>query len=299
VLRLVLAALWLSGCSRDTAPAAPSTERPAVSSAAAPRVMPARPLRRGRPPHLEKGTAEEYAPLAQHLARVLAHEVEIVVPKSYDEVVLGLADGSLDLGLLTPFVYVKAQERVPGLVLLASLLGEGSPRYRGYIVVRSDSPVQDLAGLRGRRFGFVDPDSASGYLFPLALLLDAGLVPSRDFAVVEMTGSHGECVHRVIDGRLDAGAVSSTTFQHMRTEAIAQKLRIIGKTDWIPLDAFVAHPSLPEDVIARLRDALLGLSLRTPEGREVLQGVTTINGFVPGDDRAYDPIRRVAARVAP
>ena len=44
---------------------------------------------------------------------------------------------------------------------LASLLGEGSPRYRGYIVVRSDSPVLELGALRGKRFGFVTPEDGS------------------------------------------------------------------------------------------------------------------------------------------
>jgi phosphate/phosphite/phosphonate ABC transporter binding protein len=259
--------------------------------------LPARPLRLGRPPHL-RDTGTEYGPLAAHLGAALGHPVEIRVPGSYDAVAAELAAGELDLALLTPFVYVKAKAQLPGLRLLAALLGEGAPKYLGYVVVRADSPVEQLVGLRGKRFGFVDQGSASGYLFPRALLLDHGLVPERDFAAVEYGGSHARVVEWVLAGTVDAGAVSSTTFVHMKGEAIGNKLSIIGKTDWIPFDAFVAHPSVPEPVVTRLRQTLLTLNVRTPEGRHVLTGITTTSGFVAVDDAHYDSVRAVARRLA-
>jgi phosphate/phosphite/phosphonate ABC transporter binding protein len=290
VTALILA---LGGCESPVAP--PSQPEPPHPPPVV--ALPSRPLRFGRPPHL-RDTRAEYGPLAAHLSAAIQHPVEVVVPGNYDEVVTELGAGELDLALLTPFIYVKAKEKVPDLRLLATLLGEGAPKYLGYIVTRAGSPVTRLEDLAGKRFAFVDTGSASGYLFPRALLHEHGIEPERDFAAVAYAGSHPTVVEWVMQGKVDAGAISSTTFAHMKGEAIANRLTIVGKTDWIPFDAFVAHPSLPAPVADQIRETLLGLSVRTAEGRQVLTGITTNSGFVAVDDAHYDSVRAAAKRLA-
>ena len=289
-----------AGCD-DPAPtpsdAPPEAAGPAVAAAPEAATLPDRPLLLGRPPHLSTVTRAEYEPLAAHLAEAIGHRIEVRVPGSYTEVVDLLVAGKLDMALLTPLTYVEAHRRVPNLRLLVSLLGEGSPKYRGYIVTKLGGKVHSVADLKGKRFAFVDRGSASGYLFPAAHLLDAGIDPEKDFAKVVFVGDHPTVVHDVVAGKVDGGAISSTTFNHLRSESLGSKLEIIAKTDWIPLDAFVAQGSLPESVATKLQAALIALNMRTPEGRAVLRGVTTTNGFVPGDDSLYDPVRRVAERV--
>lgn len=286
----------VAGCTKGTeSPPLSEADTPTPAAVLASE-LPARPLRLGRPPHLVD-TRAEYTPLAEHLGKKIGHRITVVVPASYDEVVDHLVEGKLDLALLTPFTYVKAKEKMPDLWLLATMMAEGFPRYRGYVVVSADSALNSLSDLRGKSFAFVDRASTSGFLFPTDLLLEAGIDPHRDFREIRWGGSHPTVAEWVIHGRVDAGAISSTTFMHLRNEAIANRLSIIAKTDWIPFDAFVAHPSVPTSVVSQLRQTLLELSLRTPENRQVLTGKTITNGFVAVDDAAYDPVRRVAERV--
>jgi len=258
--------------------------------------LPARPLLLGRPPHLS-ATRAEYAPLAAYLAGHIDHAVEVEVPASYEAVVELLVAGKLDMALLTPLTYVIAHHRLPALRPLATLLGEGAARYRGYVVVKAGSPLRALADLRGKRFAFVEHGSASGNLFPRALLIDAGLDPARDLGATRYLTNHTDVVHAVLAGSVDAGAISSTTFAHLRREGLHNRLDILAKSDWIPFDAFVVHPRIPAATAAALQAALLALSMRSPEGRAVLDGVATINGFVPTDDAHYEPVRRVARRL--
>lgn len=260
--------------------------------------LPDRPLVLGRPPHLSRLTEREYQPLAAHLAKAIGHPIEMRVPGSYGEVTDLLVAGEMDLALLTPLIYVQARERLPSLRLLATLLGEGAPRYRGYIVTELGTGIRSLEDLRGKRFAFVDSGSTSGYLFPVVLLREAGIDPARDFASTEFAGSHALVVKRILSGRVDAGAISSTTLAHLRAEGVPADLNIVAKTDWIPFDAFVAHPDLPEAVAQTIQHTLIGLSTRTAEGRSVLTGITTTNGFVFGDDRMYDTVRKVAKTLA-
>ena len=44
---------------------------------------------------------------------------------------------------------------------------------------------------------------------------------------------------------------------------------------------------------------LLELNTRTPEGREILNAMIMINGFVPVEDAAYEPIRRLQDHLEP
>ena len=70
--------------------------------------------------------------------------------------------------------------------------------------------------------------------------------------------------------------------------------RILAKAGRIPYDAYCASSTLDPNFVEKLRDTLLGLSTRTEEGRQVLGGLTNINGFVVVGDDHYDEVRRVA-----
>ncbi|MBI5509679.1 MAG: phosphate/phosphite/phosphonate ABC transporter substrate-binding protein [Deltaproteobacteria bacterium] len=295
--RLAILLLTASSCQRDALRIAPPDDDTAAPDDTAV-VLPARPLYFGHPPNLSvKDSLSEHKAFAAYLGQAIGHEVALVVPEHYDDVAARLVAGKLDFALLTPFLYVRAKKRLPKLQLLASLLGEGATQYRGYVVTAATSPMQRVADLKGKRFAFVDQASASGYLFPLALLNEAGLDPKRDFKEVLFAGSHKTVVDWVLSGRVDAGAISSTSFMHFRGDAISSRLFVLAKTDWIPFDAFVAHPSVAAGVANRVRRALLSLDSRTAEGREILTGITTNNGFVDGNDQTYEPVRQVAEKL--
>jgi ABC-type phosphate/phosphonate transport system substrate-binding protein len=54
-------------------------------------------------------------------------------------------------------------------------------------VVPAESPIHDLASFRGHKVCFVDLNSTSGFLYPRAGLVTAGLNPDKDITPV-MTG---------------------------------------------------------------------------------------------------------------
>ncbi len=295
ILPMALVAVVACRERREPTPQAPAA--PAAEPAPAP-APPTRTLVFGKPPHLPSAELRsDYEPLVRYLGAALGEPVRLRIADSYGALVDELAAGSVDLAMLPAASYVAAKDRLPSLQLIASIIGEGSPRYRGYIVVPQAKPWQSLTALRGKRFAFVDRGSGSGYVFPLALLRESGLEPARDFREVLFAGTHPKVVEWVLSGRVDAGAISSCTMHQMRSEGVAQRLRVLAKTDWIPFDSIVAHPSVPKETADRLRRVLLGLSMRTSEGRAVLTGITTTNGFVAPDDSAYDPVRAMMTRV--
>ena len=77
------------------------------------------------------------------------------------------------------------------------------------IVASKDSGIKTLADLKGKKLGFADPDSTSGYLVPnVSLPKEIGAPVKEYFSETGFGGGHENLVLAVLDGKFDAG----TTF---------------------------------------------------------------------------------------
>ena len=82
-----------------------------------------------------------------------------------------------------------------------------------YLVARQDSPFAALADLRGRRWGFNEPGSFSGYAIVRHHLAQLGETESFFGEWVE-SGSHFNSLRLLLNGRIDAAALDSTLFDY-------------------------------------------------------------------------------------
>lgn len=258
-----------------------------------------RPLRLGLIPVFRPNEMiEAYAPLAAYIGEQLGTVVDVVIDQSYEEMVDRVAKGDVELVQLSPLAYVWAKERAPTLELLATNISEGSSTYSGFLLVRAGSGIGSLADLRGKKIGFVDERSASGYLYPYAFFLDHGIDPKQFFSEIVMTGRHDLVVSGLAEKKFDAAATFSGALLNAENHGTSiDQLEIFAKTGRIPYDAWCARGDLPIAVRHRLRDVLLSLSSRTQEGREKLAPLQSINAFTRIEDSAYDEIRHVKKTV--
>ena len=122
--------------------------------------------------------------------------------------------------------------------------------------------------------------------------------PTTYFEKVVYSGNHERLIDMVLGGEVDAGATYSAAYKLAGIEhSQGKRLKIIAKVGRIPSDAYCASPRLDQQLIEQIRDALLRLSTRQEVGRQVLSGLTGINGFVSVGDAHYDDVRRVARTV--
>jgi len=75
----------------------------------------------------------------------------------------------------------------------------GFPVYWAQFLVARDSEYQSLADLNGKKWGYTDASSTSGYMVPLVMLQQAGITPSESLA----TGGHPQAVKAVYNGEVD------------------------------------------------------------------------------------------------
>lgn len=254
-------------------------------------------LRWGVTPYVKDANLQErYQPLIGHLADRLDVTMSIEIGPGYAALEERVLSGDLDIGILSPFSYVRTRRRDPGVAPFASHIAQGSTTYGAYVITRADGPVRTLADLPRRAFGFVDEGSTSGWLFPAELMLRHGLHPKRGLEA-RFLGSHDAVYDAVVDRSIDAGAVYSGEMHAGRLRHPEAEIRIIAKTRRVPYDAYVTRSGLPAELARALGALIREISTANEAGRRLLAPLPDINGFVTVDDSHYDVIREVDARV--
>jgi len=245
--------------------------------------------------------AQDYLLFVAYLEARLPVRCRIRIVPDGAEYQRRIASGEIDLAYLAPFEFVEARERAGAVPIVMPTTLAGSQTYRG-IVMTNRPEIQTLSDLRSRRVTFVDDQSASGYLFPLALLYEKGIDPVRDFASFEPSGSHENVVLNVLSGRFDAGFTLEDGNISEESARLRKNVRTIATTASIPPGmlafsrVFVRdHPALADSV----RKVLEGMS-RDEAGRaafsKIFRGATGIKrprvSDFDGVVRVRDTLRR-------
>jgi phosphonate transport system substrate-binding protein len=246
-----------------------------------------------------EATQERFALLAAYMSDHLGVPVRLLVADSYGSLIDEMVAGRVDLAKFSPLAYVRVRQQIPELRLIATHVANGSATYSSYLVALQDRKFSLKKIPRGARICFADPDSTSGYLYPAAYLQSRGIDPQGDLKA-EFAGDHRACLDGLFAGRYDLAATWAGAIRDARQAGLdVGELTIVAKTGRIPYDTYCVSPKLEEGIARRIQQLLLNTSTLSRTGRRVLSPTLGINGWVPGDDRAYDGIRRVEASVKP
>ena len=242
-------------------------------------------------------------PIGRMLQSETGLKVKLSVPTSYAAAFDALAAESVDVAWLAPFAYVAAKDRFGSEVILTGLRG-GSKTYRGQIIVHADSGITDLGGLRGKRFAFVEPRSASGFLYPSALLTSHNIEPRRFFSETTFAGRHDKVVTAVYNRQVDGGAAVGGSDDGNVVDArvglrgtlpeVMEKVKPIATTDPIPNHTVSVRRGIAPAVVARIQDGLLKAA-QSAEGNQALKDLYRIDGLAVSTDAEYEPVRRTAS----
>jgi phosphonate transport system substrate-binding protein len=138
-------------------------------------------------------------------------EVQIFPSPDYNGVIQGLLGGTIDIASMGASSYAAIYLQDPKAVdpILTYTQSDGSSGYYSIMVARKDSGIKTLADAKGKKIGFADPDSTSGYLVPsVTLPKEIGMPVKEYFSETGFGGGHENLVLAVLDGKFDVG----TTF---------------------------------------------------------------------------------------
>ncbi len=238
-----------------------------------------------------------YRLLTQYLSRRLKTPVELVQRKTYLEVNELLRRGAIQFALVCTGAYVLG-DREFGLQLVAVPRYQGHLTYRSLLIVRRDSPIQDVEDLEGRSIALSDPLSNSGYFYPLYLVRRLGRDPKAFFGRTFFTYSHDSSMLAVEEGIADAAAVDSLIFEYEvdRDPGLRDRFRIIHRSPPYGINPVVAPRSIPQSLVQRFRNALFAMS-SDEEGRRILS-LLRLDEFTEPPPGLYDSARRMILEAA-
>src|SRR3712207_194082 len=141
-------------------------------------------------PSLEAEKISDTAkPMADFISKELGIPVETFTATNYAGLIEAMGSGKVDIGALAPLAYVLAHDQNGARILLKTSR-KGALTYHAMFIARADSGIKSIEQARGKRMAFVDPASASGYLFPAAYLKNKGYAPDTFFSQTIFAGAH-------------------------------------------------------------------------------------------------------------
>jgi len=228
------------------------------------------------------------------LGQLVGVPVRVTVASDYAAVIEALRNRTADLAFVHPAGYVLANREAKAMIV-ARNLWHGKATFTSRIYVRKDAGLAKLEDLRGKTIAFVDPASSSGYIYPMLLMMQRGLVKGRDpktfFREVVFSGSHDASMQALLNGHVDAiASFDMAPEQYLKDKAQREKLAWLAETPPIPEAGIAAREGLSPALVNRVRAGLL--QMKGPTYAALLKRVYDIDGFEAAEDKDYDPVRQ-------
>ncbi len=233
---------------------------------------------------------------SEYLSEKMGRQVEFELRKSYQEVMDLLDAGHLDFAWICGFPFVQSRE--PETIQLLSVPEyRGAPLYHSYIIVPHDSPVKNLAELEGKVFAFSDPDSNSGFLYPLALMAAQDKKPATYFRQTFFTFNHAETVQAVSERFADGGAVDSYIWEYlaMFKPELTEKTRIINTSPSFGFPPIVSRLGVQPSTVQLMKTTLEKMD--ADSAGKALLAQLKLDGFGHYSNSLYTDIRDMANKV--
>ena len=128
---------------------------------------------------------------------------EVSVPTSYAATIEEMCASPTDTMAFIPGLGYAIASQLCGVDVAFKAVRFGFPVYWAEFIVPRDSDIQTLADLEGKKWGYGDVGSTSGYMVPLVMLQEAGITPGEQV----QTGGHNQTVTAVYNGEVDFGTV--------------------------------------------------------------------------------------------
>jgi phosphonate transport system substrate-binding protein len=243
------------------------------------------------PDESEEALRSRYAPLIEFLSRETGIACELAIPDNYEELVMWLGEGKVDLAYFGGATFLKAKHHFNAVPLV---MRDIDTRFTSMLVV-SDEDFRTVEQLQGKRISFGARLSTSGHLMPRHFLqVQHVVIPETYFSSIRYSGKHDRTAFWVRDGEVDAGIVNSEVIRKMFADGRLRPgdIRIIWTTPPYVDYVWAAHPRVQPAVRESIQQAFLQLSLDNPQHEAVLSNLGAA-AFYPAGISDFSALQQV------
>lgn len=233
-------------------------------------------------------TQEELSAQASDLEEFLEDrvdaDIELRFPTTYAGVIEALRFGHADAAFMSAWPASLASKHAGADVVLAEIrdvsIGDAKaqePYYFSYWVVQKDSPYESLDDVKGKDVAFPSQLSTSGYVAPVARLVQLGLIdaasesqasPDDYFGDVIFAGGYSQAWEALKAGQVDVSVIAGDVPEDLYQEVL-DNTKVLEEQGPIPSHAVVFSKDLKDPLRSDLQEALLELG--DDEHRELMR----------------------------
>ncbi|MFW6080511.1 MAG: phosphate/phosphite/phosphonate ABC transporter substrate-binding protein [Desulfosalsimonas sp.] len=240
-----------------------------------------------------------------HLLIEYIHEktglsIRQVFPDTFEEHVQMVGAGEIDFSFSNPLVYARIADLHQAKAFARIVEKNGTAGFRGQIICRADNKaIKNLEDCKNKRWMAVDPSSAAGYLFAVDHFLRHG-ISANDFKEISFArgpaGKQEKVVQAVYLGQSDIGSIREGTLELMEDRIDPAAIRVLDTTRKFPSWVYAAAKDLDQDLIKKVKQALVELDPDKPEHRRILEQAR-FKKIIPARDSDFDPIRSLKSKI--
>jgi phosphonate transport system substrate-binding protein len=233
--------------------------------------------------------------ISSYLSKEIDVPVHGFVAPDHAAAVAALRNGDADISFMGALPYVLANAEMGAEVVLSEVY-QGKQTYTCRVFVRRDSGIETPADLKGRTIAFADQVSESGYLYPLDVFVEKGLLkretdPRSFFGKIYFAAGYQRAIQAMASGLVDAAGVSEHAELFLTPEQRAE-VKWIAESKPVPSHVVIARKGL--DPVLREKFTAAMLKLNEPDNRGLLQHVYGPDGYAKADPAAFDGLKRLA-----
>ena len=238
--------------------------------------------------------------LVEFLRKETGFNIKQIFPDTFDQHMTMVGQGKIDISYSNPFIYAKIAHQYGARAFARIAEIYNQENFRGQIICRADNQlIKTIADCRGKSWLAVDSTSAGGYLYPLGHFIDHG-IQKTDFSDITFApgpgGKQEKVVLAVYAGKYDVGTIREGTLNVVANKIDINEIRVIANTPWYPGWVYASRTGLEPEIVERIRNSLLKLDFKQKEHQHILEAADFIR-VIPSEDRDFNPIRELAARV--
>ncbi|MFV2056916.1 MAG: phosphate/phosphite/phosphonate ABC transporter substrate-binding protein [Thiohalomonadales bacterium] len=235
-------------------------------------------------PYLPNRELEKiFAPFAASIGKAMGREMLFESSNTFQNF-MARSDAELfDVAFVQPFDYVRLVDQY-NYVPLAT---RGEPLATVFMV-REDSPINDVAGLKGKIVA-MPPAVAAVSRLAKHYLHTHHIIPGKDVAISHQR-SHAACLQQVLIRAADACSTAMPPVLFMQKK-MKVNFKKIARSKEIPPALFIAHKRLTEDERKTILATILSWS-NSVLGTHMLHRGGMIP-FAVANDKDYDTIREI------
>jgi len=249
-------------------------------------------------------------PLADYLAAKLADQGitngEVKIAPDLETMIQWMKDGEVDLYFDSPYpALVISQEA--GATPILRRLKYGVDQYHSVFISKANSEFDELSDLQGEMVAFEEAFSTSGYMLPLAFLIENDMNPilKNSLETVVSPGEVGyvfstadnTTIQWIISGKIPVGVTDNVTFSRLPEETQAG-LQIIAETEDVPRQLVLVSSDLSGSLTKSIKEALLAME-ENETGQEALDTflTTEFDEFPDGAQKSLERMGELYALV--